>query len=516
MKLNHAYKDTSRLTLGIVGVFCFLSVLFVGIYLYVDYQRYLTSYKETQQAELKSAQEKINLNLENMKKLSVLTVNRISAVSGDRKRIQNILISSHALLPDRDFLKILKVTYEKLSLPQCLITRFGVVPLEDNKQSSGVLTDKSPAILVNQDSIYAKTRLLDHNNQPEGILELHVALSHFKETLKLGSTLSFVAGNAGVLLQKDPFPLYGNLPESFWGYFIQHTGHYAIFSLFALFAIVFTALSNIYSRFYIRRDSQEERDSLRDQLIESQREGNKANDALLTNQKRTETHQVTCQSSKQFQTSFFVHQREQLNHVLRSLDVVMRSLQNPENALPTEELMDILKSCLNVVEHVSGGTPLDIKHEPIRIHKTLANIRSLFTEKLYKSDLLMEVHCSEELIHYGDPLMVEFILLNLIGKPLYMARKNGKVDVRATNQKEGLQIQVKDNGFPMNDKSQKQLQQAFEFFMTEQQFQQLCRDNGFFYEYSKDKAGLNVVTMLFPNIELKSSNSNVVSLFNKR
>lgn len=522
MKSNRAYGGISRLTLGIVGVFCFLSLLFVGAYLYIDYQRYLESYKSTQQAELKSAQEKISLNLENMKKLSTLTIKRIVAVSGDRKRIQNILLSSHALLPDRDFLKILKVTYEKLSPPQCLITKFGVVPREDNKQPLNgtelvkVRTDKGPTILINQESVYARTCLLDHKNQPEGILEIHVASSHFKETLKIGSTLSFIPGAARVLLQKNPFPLYGNLPGSFWGYFVQQIDHYYVFLLFIIFAIIFITTSNIYSRFYIQRDSQEERDSLQDQLAESQRESNKANDALLTSQKRTETHQVTCQFYKQFQTNFLVHQREQLNHVLRSLDVMMRSLQNPDKALPPEELMDILKSCLNVVEHVSSGTPIDIKHEPIRIHRTLANIRALFTEKIYKSDLMMEVHCPEELVHYGDSLMVEFVLLNLIGKPLYMAPKNGKVEVRAADQKEGLQIQVKDNGFPMNDKSQKQLQQAFDFFMTEQQFQQLCRDNGFFYEYSKDKAGLNVVTMLLPNVEVESSYNNVIPLFNKR
>lgn len=521
MKLNHACRGISKLTLGIVGVFCFLSLLFVGAYLYIDYQRYLASSKATQLAELKSAQEKISLNLENMKKLSALTVKRIAAVSGDRTRIQNILLSSHALLPDSDFLKILKVTYEKLSPPQCLITRFGVVPHAHNKQPLNgpelvkVPADKGPTILIDQDSVYARTWVFDQEDTLEGVLEIHVASSHFKETLRIGSTLSFIPGAARVLLQKNPFPLYGNLPESFWGYFVQQIDHYSVFLLFIIFAIIFIATSNIYSRFYIQRDSQEERDSLRDQLAESQRENNKANDALLTSQKRTETHQVTCQSYKQFQTNFLVHQREQLNHVLRSLDVVMRSLQNQNASLSSQETVEILKSCLNVVEHVSSGTPLDIKREPIRIHKTLANIRSLFTEKMYKSDFTMEVHCPEELVHYGDSLTVEFVLLNLIGKPLYMVPKNGKVEVRASDQKGALQIQVKDNGFPINEKSQKQLQQAFEFFISEGDFQQLCQDNGFYYEYTKDKDGLNRSTILLPKVGEESPHNNVIPLFNK-
>ncbi len=188
-----------------------------------------------------------------------------------------------------------------------------------------------------------------------------------------------------------------------------------------------------------------------EEIAEWKMECHKANDALLTYQKQGETHQVTCQSHKQFQTSFQHHQREQLNHVLRCVDVVVGSLQNPNAALPTQELIDILKSCLHGVEGIVSGSLSASKHEPIKVIKILSNVRSLFTEKMYKSDLTMDLHCPENLTYYGDPLLLEFILLNLIGKPLYMARKNGRVEIRATEQVDGLHMQVKDNGFPMND-----------------------------------------------------------------
>jgi len=133
MKLSYAYKDISQLTLGIVGMFCVLSFLLIGGYLYVDYQRYLSTYKITQQRELQSTQDKINSNVHNIKKLSALTTKRIDASNGDTKCIQNILVSTYALLPDRDFLKIQKITYEKFSLPQFLITRLGIVPFKAGK-----------------------------------------------------------------------------------------------------------------------------------------------------------------------------------------------------------------------------------------------------------------------------------------------------------------------------------------------------------------------------------------------
>lgn len=139
-------KKLFQLTAGVMGVFCLLSLLFIGTYLYVDYQQYISSYKITQQAELKIAQDKINANVDNIKKLSVLTAKRIAASNGNIKRIQHILVSSYALLPDRDFLKIQKVAYEKHSLPQHLITRFGISPLNLNRPSTDKPQGEGPSI----------------------------------------------------------------------------------------------------------------------------------------------------------------------------------------------------------------------------------------------------------------------------------------------------------------------------------------------------------------------------------
>src|SRR5206468_2765539 len=98
--------------------------------------------------------------------------------------IQNILISSYSLLPDREFLKIQKMTYEKLSKPQHLITRFGVAPLDSNKSSLNTPHDSGTSIFFDQNSVHSKTWIFDQNGQLDGILEIHVSLSHFKETLK--------------------------------------------------------------------------------------------------------------------------------------------------------------------------------------------------------------------------------------------------------------------------------------------------------------------------------------------
>jgi len=516
MKFSNVCRGLSSLTVQIVGAFCFLFLIFLGAYVYVDYRSYLSSYQITQQSELKSLRDKISLNVDNIKKLSVLTSKRIAASKGDVKRIQSILVSTPSLLPDKDFLKLQKVTYEKFSHPQCLVTRLGVSSPGSDKRSLEATNKKEPSFFFEQNSVYSKTGIFSQDGVAEGILEIHIDTAHFKEMLKIGSTLSFVHGADHVLLQKSPLPIYGKLPQSFWGYYAQSVGHYMIFFLFAAFTVVFIVLSTIYSRIHIRQEIGQEIETLKDAVSKWQMESHKANDALITNQKRAETHQTTCQSYTQFQTSFFQHQREQLNHVLRSIDVVMRSFQNPNVSLPGQELMDILKSCLNVVESIVSGSLTVSRRVPVRLIKTLSSVRSVFTEKMHISELTMEMHCSEDLTYYGDPMMIEFILLNLIGKSLYLAPKKGKVEIRASGPKEGLHVQVKNKGFSTNEKMQKQIMQAFDFFMADDHFHQFCQENGFYYEYNKDKDGLNMATLFFPNVEIESLGDNVISLFNKR
>lgn len=156
MRFKPAHKRLFQPTAEVIGAFCLLSLLFIGTYLYVDYQRYISSYKITQQAELNAAQEKINTNVDNIKKLSVLTTKRIAASNGNIKRIQHILVSSYALLPDLDFLKIQKVAYEKHSPPQHLITRFGISPLNVDRSLTDKLQGEDPSIFLTKTAFILK------------------------------------------------------------------------------------------------------------------------------------------------------------------------------------------------------------------------------------------------------------------------------------------------------------------------------------------------------------------------
>ncbi|OJW46266.1 MAG: hypothetical protein BGO67_08595 [Alphaproteobacteria bacterium 41-28] len=522
MGLKHSFREIAKPTLGGIGVLILLSLIFAGGYVYVDYRGYLASYQVTQQKALKEAQEKIQWNIENLKKLSVLTSNRIAASQGDLKRIQNILNSSHSLLPDADFLKIQKVTYNKLSKPKIVVTRFGTLPLKPENIPSETPHKKGPSIVFQEKSISCKTWVFNPEGNLEGLLEIHLDPSNFKTMLHIGPFLSFVPNKAFTLLQKVPLPIYGKTPDPFWRFYYKNISHYAVFFLFIILSLIIIVLIGYYLGLRIQKvykekleNLKEELSNLKAELSKAQANEDKVKEILVAHQQRIQSLQVTYQSYKKFQTSFKSHQREQANHILRSLDVAMRSLSNPKGQLATKDLTEVIGSSIRVAERISSGIPSKIKNEPIKVIKILNNIRTLFTERIYKSNLTIEMSCSEKLLYHGDPLLIELILVNVIGKPLHVVPKNGKIIIKATDQKDGLQIEVRDNGFPFDEKIQNQIKQSFDFFVSDEVFHQLCQENGLLYECTKSKNGLNIAKIVFPTAVKVSLSDNVIPLFQK-
>lgn len=492
------------------------SLAFVGVYVYVDYQNDLSSYQETQKVQLSEAQSKIRSNIENLKKLSVLTSNRLAIAHGDLKRIQNILSSSYSLLPDSSYLKIEKVVYNKLSQPQSRITRFGALSLRSEQIPSETPNQSVPIVVFHETSIVCKNWVFDAEGNLEGFLEISLDPSTVKATLPMGSTLSFTSLSAHDLLQTDPFPIYGKISDTFWEHAIKKRAHYAIFFLFILFCLIAMTLSSYWLWWRIKKVYRGRIQVLKDVLSQVQANEEKAKTVLYAHQQRTQSHQISCQAYKKFQVSFRHHQRQQIEHILRSLDVVMNSYKRPKTELPFKDLIEIVQSCIKIGENLCDGVASKISNESINVLSALDNIQDLFTEKIHKSSLEIEINCSDNLLYYGDPALMELALLNVIGKPIHSVPPNGKVITKAINQKEDLHIQVKDNGFFFDKKILSQLNQSFDLFLPQEIFHKFCQENNLLYEHHRTKNGFNNTKISFPKLVEKTLESNVVPFFRNR
>jgi hypothetical protein len=425
------------------------------------------------------------------------------------------LNSSYSLLPDFDYLKLKKIIYHKLSKPQSLVTRFGVLSLKSEQIPSETPHQNGPTVVFQETFIACKNWVFNEEGSLEGFLEISLDPLSFKATLPLGTALSFTSLNAHDLLQDDPFPIYGKVPDAFWEYAIQQRAHYAVFLLFMLICLVAMTLTSYWIWWRIKNAYKERVQNLTSALCIAQTNEEKTEKALVAHQQRAQSHQSSCQSYKKLYMSFRHHQRELIGHLLRFLNVLLHLYKRPNAELHSKDQMKIVESCIKVAEHLCDGTASKIKNESIKVLDILDNIQELFIEKIHKSNLDVETNCSENLLYDGDPFLMEFILINVIGKPLHSVPPNRKVSIKATNQKEGLQIQVKDNGYVFDKKIQKQINQAFDFFIPQEIFRKLCQDNNLLYEHHRAKNGFNIAKIFFPKPDEQFLEDNIIPFFRR-
>ena len=180
MGIAKDFKIILKPTLLWISAFVSFSLVPVVSYVFIEHQRYLAAYQATQQLELKTLQQKTLLALENLKKLSRLTVTRIIASHGDVKRIQNILSSVPRLNPNGTLPKIQKVFYNKLSPPQMVITLFGSFPLYSQSAPDVHVADKETIITIDENVVVSKTTVFSERDTLEGILEIQIDPIDFK------------------------------------------------------------------------------------------------------------------------------------------------------------------------------------------------------------------------------------------------------------------------------------------------------------------------------------------------
>jgi hypothetical protein len=234
MKFRSDFKNILKpASIGGCLVILIFFIFIVG-YALLEYQRYLSRHKKTQQEELKIIQQKTGIIIGNLTALHQLTKDRVAASHGDAERIQNILSSTPRLYAPQELPKIKRLSYYKYSFPQLIITRFGSLPLDASPLPRVRASERETEITFHQNIILSKTPVLDVEGNPEGILEVLITPLDFKASLGDLRTLSFYPTSSSqeeknYLLQKEPFALYAKWPDHFWKFAFLHKERYAVF-----------------------------------------------------------------------------------------------------------------------------------------------------------------------------------------------------------------------------------------------------------------------------------------------
>lgn len=493
------------------------SCLFLIIYSYINYQNYIKYYITSQNSEIEAANERTNKFVDDFKGLLSLTVKRLKASPNDNQQIQKILASSDLFSLNLILPAIQKFSYYKLSPSPLLITRFGVVPFPLNRYPSRSLMQEGAFVNFQGEKVLGKSIVVDEQNNLAGILEAQIDFSDLKTLIGNLATIYFEGDSTSkpIELQKSPFPLYAKSPLSFVGFVFNTLSYYMVFcvyGLICLFLLIFSFFSA--HRYFERRYTNVIKD-LEKLVSEKTGEIEKLENDLEQQNYEHQNHLLSCQSLKTFYTQQNKRQNDQASLIERSLDVVNASLQHGTVYLSDFEREELLESCMVNARSLSNHSLSVVKEEKVDLKKSLENTQKFFAEKLYKSNILVKTNCPADLFIQNDRFLIEFVLLNLIGKAIYRVPKNGKIVILAFQHEDGSALEIQDNGYSLTNMAENLIKKSFDFFMEEDLFQKLCLESGILYEHSREEKSTNLTKVTFNHVRQDTLPNNVVPLFEK-
>lgn len=520
----------------IVGAFVFttFSIAFVMSYIGVAYLQYLKTYKILQIQEIEAINQKAESTFKNLKQLLQLTGSRIDAVSQkysieNSNTIREILNSLPYLQPPTTRLPLQKIAFYKLSEPQMIITRLGILPfvinqvpleemLSQNRNSVFILTNKP---MMTAQLITGRMNVMNSRDTLEGIVEIQIDLSEFikflgiYETIELNQPLSLASSHASLKpLSPIPLPIYSKLPDSFWVYTLTHQPHYSVFTVYALFSLILIGFCLRYTNRYFQRHYRHKIETLENNLLTIRKAEIILRTELGKSQKDNEFHQVSCQVQKTLQNNLRDKQKVQAQHIIGFLDD-MQFFKPSLASLIGEERIINMDLCLNQSLALSKGLWHPTNLDDIDLKEIFDKFLLLFAEKIHQSNITFEMPTSLNTpLLKGDPLLMELLIANVVGKSIYRVPDNGTVSISLKIAKDFLHLEIQDSGYERISLAESLIQKSCDFFIEEEVFQNLCRENGLYTKYSKASNGCNVAHMIIPLPSKEEvSKYNVVQLF---
>lgn len=515
MKLLQDFRFAAVPLLLGAGAFLLTFCVFITVYSRFEHQSYLSSYRITQQKELEVLRSKATGVVQKIDELLRLTSNRIAASEGDVRRIQNILISAPRLYSLQDLPNIQSVAYHRLSKPYQTISRFGAFPSESpslHVSPKGLETSLQKNVILSQTSIF------DESDTLQGMLEIKIASSTFKAFLGKQSTLSFtplssVKESSVRLLAKIPFMIYTKEPSSFLEFAADNKSRYSLFFVYTVLVFLVFVCTIFYLRQIFEKSYGNKLNTLEMSLVKIMGEKDEFKEKFLNLEQKYKSCAVSFQSYKKIHANLNMRNREQAKQLYESLNVMAQWWNSPKNNRSPEQQTKFIRSCLKYANMLSEGLIKSMRHEKVNFKNLLEDIPALFAERIYKSNISVDLTCFDDLFFFGDSLFVGLVLMNVFGKSLYRIPKNGRISITVMEAENMISFKIQDQGFSLVDESEKLFRQAFDLFIPDSTLKAMCYKNGLRYVSFRDGEGLNTTELTLPLYAEEGSGRNVIKLF---
>lgn len=516
MDLTKTLKLIAAPLLVGAGVFILIFAAFTATYSFFEYQSYLSSYQTKQQGELKAVQKKTEVILKKVGELLQVTSNRITASKDDPQHIQSILISAPRLYTPQELPNIQSLVYYMLSKPFTTVSRFGVLPSTHSQPSPPQGPLKEATVIFQDDVMISKLPFFNEGKTLKGILEIKITSAEFKAFLGDVRTLSltyFPSSQDFQVLQKTPFTIYANPPDSFWDFAFENQNRYGIFCCYTLLSFLLFVSCVLYLRLYFQEKYGNKINEITVHLAVAAKEGEEFKEKLTISDQKYKSCSTSFQAYKKLYANLNIEKQEQALQICNGLDAVIQGIKGTKLHYSTAQQFELLQSCLKFARLASEGRILQKRTEEINLTDLTDAVSALFADKMHKSKTTVELTCPDNLCFYGDPLFTELLLVNIIGKAIYRLSRNGKVVITVNDQGETLCFELRYKEFVADDISAEAFKKSFDLFISENILKKMCHENDIQYISLRDKKGFNITKIIIQKFPLEDTGNNLVKLF---
>jgi hypothetical protein len=228
-----------------------------------------------------------------------------------------------------------------------------------------------------------------------------------------------------------------------------------------------------------------------------------------------ELHQTACVMQRNLQGGIKRKRQEYMGYLIESLTLLKKSYADSKASLTDTDRLDILELFLRQAKPLFMGLWEPTKREEVNLKEILLNIPLHFAEKIDALRIEVDIDIPYETSSTlkWEPVFVEVLLLNAIGKIIYRLPKRGKLIVSLRKEDGNFYLEIRDNGYVLSASSSNLINNLHDFFMRDEFFQQICRDNGIGYSTTQRKDGdMNVTYMMFPAPQEEIANRNMEKL----
>lgn len=229
-----------------------------------------------------------------------------------------------------------------------------------------------------------------------------------------------------------------------------------------------------------------------------------------------ELHQTSCLMQRNLQGYVKSKRQEYMGYLIQSLTLLKNSYEDPIVTLTDLDRRDMLELCLRQAKPLFMGLWEPTRKEEVDLKAIIHNIPLLFTEKIHALNITVEIDISKDKMTtlLGEPVFTEVLLINAIGKIIYRVPNRGKVSVSLREENGAFHLEIRDTGYVLTGSAANLINHLHDFFITDDAFREICRDNDITYSTAKSKDGeTNITYLVFPMPQEETANRNVEQLF---